>query len=107
MNLQDMAKKVRDNAPSFVDENIVEIAFSSFVSVNSATHGDALSLRSQYKELGNDPLELIFKEECIFSDVVAMEALWAWKIIGIYYNKLDFIEKCFDQNLREVLKKRL
>lgn len=106
INLADMAKLVKGNAPAFVDGTMADLAFSSFVGANSATHADALSLRSQYNALGNQPLELIYQEDTSYANAVGMEAMWAWKTIAEYYNQSDFLEKCIDTHLRAVLKNR-
>ena len=106
MNLLDMAIKVRDNAPGFVDKNIADIAFSSFESANSATHADALSLRSQYNDLGNAPLELVFDADDTFAGVVSNQAIWAWKTIADYYNQADVVDKWINQYGQAIVKQR-
>ena len=106
MNLLDMAIKVRDNAPAFVDRSITEIAFSSFESANSATHADALSLRSQYNDLGNAPLELAFNVDDTFASVVGNQAIWAWKTIADYYNQADVVDKWLNQHVHAIVKQR-
>lgn len=104
MNLDNMAKLVRDSGISFVDDDLAEKIFSNFVSSNSATHCDALSLRTQYKFLGNSPLEFTTHEESIYADMVGLEAIWAWKSIADYYNQMDFLKKIIDSSMRDFLK---
>lgn len=106
MNLVNMAEKVCSNIPSFVDQATADLVFSTFVSVNSATHADALSLRSQYKDLGNAPLELAFEEEHVNASIASKQALWAWQTMAEYYNQMDFVNECFNCQLQEIVKKR-
>lgn len=106
-NLQDMAALVRDNAPDFVQpDQIADQAFSTFVSANSATHGDALALRTRYKGQGNKPLELKFNEDPIHAEIVATMTLWAWKALGDYYGKIDVVEECYQKHLGILSEKR-
>lgn len=106
VSLHDMGALVRDNAPSFVDSKIADQAFSTFVSANSATHGDALAIRSRYKGQGNQPLELKFVENPIHAEIVATMLLWAWKVLGDYYGKIDVVEECYQKHLGILSEKR-
>jgi len=104
MNLTDMALKVRDNAPPFVDDPIKDWVFSSFVSANSATHSSALSLGSQYKALGNAPLELKYETNMANAVMVAKEAVWGWKTLADYYGQLKVVNECLDRHFQAKLK---
>jgi hypothetical protein len=106
-SLAAMAKIVRDNLPPFVNPDIAGQLLSTFVSANSATHSDALSLRSQYIELGNRPLELVYRADPVYADVVANEALWAWKTLADYYGQLDTVEECFRRHLEQEFNRRV
>jgi len=106
LNLVSMARKVRDDAPDFVNHDMADTAFSTFVSANSATHGGALSLRSEYKAHGNAPLELVFDDNHIYADVVANEAIWAWKTVAQYYGKAEVVKKCLNKHMKAAMKQR-
>jgi hypothetical protein len=106
LDLQSMADKVRDNAPDFVDKGITSVAFSKFQSANSATHADALSLRSQYATLGNDLLELKLQQDNTFCEIASAEAVWAWKVVGDYFGELEFVDQCISRHMRDIMKAR-
>ena len=112
LNFQDMATRVRDNIPAFFsaqDRGAAGLMFASFDSTNSAIHGDALFLRTQYNARKNAPLELVYDQERAYlspyPSTTAMQALWGWKCIGMYYNQLDYVDKCINDNFLEIVKK--
>lgn len=102
------ANLVRDNRPAYVDETFADLLFSSFQSPNSAVHGDALSLRSQYKELGNGPLELKLVGRSQDADACGQMAFWAWKTMAVYYGPTEekWLNELLDKAMREELMTR-
>jgi|GEM_PF-4453718 len=107
LSLTAMAEKVRDNRPPFVDGQFADLMFSSFQGQNSAVHADALSLRSQYKALGNAPLEIKLVSDSMYADATAMMTLWSWKMIADYYGQLDWLQDMLEKAMRHELGKRL
>jgi len=102
-----MAELVQKNLPPYVMKGMAEIIFSCFVTVNSAVHGDALSLRTQYNELKNRPLEIKTSKYANYADVMGSVTLWAWQVIAEYYNQTDWLNKFVQDNLRVELDKRI
>ncbi len=98
--LDQMAERVRDNAPDYVDQGFADMLLSSFVSTNSATHSDALSLRSSYAGLGNEPLELTFVADGSYPTAAAMMALWSWRAMARYFGQEKWLEDAVNETMR-------
>ena len=103
------AALVRDNPPPYIDSSFADLIFSSFQSPNSAVHGDALSLRSQYKDLGNGALEIKYSIDSGDADATGQMALWAWKAMATFYGKQeeDWLNDILEKAMRAELTKRL
>jgi hypothetical protein len=106
MNIQDMAQKLLDDPPPFMDHEFCKLLLSNFVSSNSAVHADALSIRTQYKDHGSDLLELVLKPDVVRGDAVASLAVSSWKAIGWYLNESTWVDKMVNDQLRNVLRER-
>jgi hypothetical protein len=108
-SLSARAELVKTHAPSYVDGSFADMMFSSFQSPNSAVHGDALSLRSQYKDLGGNALEIRYSVDSGDSDATGQMVLWAWKTMAVYYGKKEeeWLNKLLDKTMRSEMTKRL
>jgi len=104
---QRMAELVQKNLPPYVFKNMGEIIFSCFVTVNSAVHGDSLSLRTQYNELKNRPLEIKTANYANYADVMGSITLWAWQMIAEYYSETKWLNEFVQDNLRIELDRRI
>jgi hypothetical protein len=102
------ANLVRDHRPTYVDDSFADLLFSSFQVPNSAVHGDALSLRTQYKELGNAPLEIKLTERSLDADACGQMALWAWKTMAVYYGPEEekWLNEVLNKAVRAEMRKR-
>lgn len=92
---------------SYLDSNFADLMFESFVSSNSATHGDALSLRSQYKALGNEPLEMVFAKDSNYADASGWLAVTGWYCMAHYFQQQDWLHEMLNVQVRDLLKQRL
>ena len=101
-----MAARVLNDLPCFADEAFCGMLLNSFVSPNSAIHGDALSMRSQYADLRNGPLELTLRPRSPRADAVAYLAIGSWKALGEFFNESDWVKQLIGERLRQVLRPR-
>lgn len=106
MNIQDMAQKLLDDPPPFMNLDLGKMLLSSFVSSNSAVHADALSIRSQYMDHGTDLMELVLKPDVVGGDVVASLAVDGWRAIGWYLKEEDWVNEMVNAQLSHMLKER-
>jgi hypothetical protein len=102
-----LSEFVRENLPDYVDPKLSYMLFECFAGANSAVHGDALSLRSQYEALGNKPLEFVLAPENNYADSVAMQVTWAWKANGRYFNRDDWVEDLLAKEMRRLVSARV
>lgn len=91
----------------YLDAHFADLTFESFVSSNSATHGDALSLRSQYKALGNEPLEMVFSKASNYADATGWLTVTGWYCMAHYYHQQDWLHELLNVQVRDLLKQRL
>lgn len=106
MNLKDMAQKVLDDPPPFIDQEFCQPILSSFVSANGAVHVDALSMRTHYADHGEGLLELVFDKEVIWGDVLSTLAFSSWKAVADFLNEREWLNQMLDEELSRVLKER-
>lgn len=106
MALPDMAKKLLNDPPPFADQTFTQLLPSNFVSPNSATHADALSIRSQYRDHGTDLVELVFKPDVNRGDEVASLAISGWRAIGWYLNEMEWVADMVKRQLHRELEQR-
>ena len=107
LDLQAMAKLVRDNRPAYVDDRFAEMILSSFQGQNSSTHSDALSIRTQYADLGNAALEVRLVIDSSYADAAGLMTMWAWRTMAIFFNQERWINTMIDRRMRDVMRLRL
>jgi hypothetical protein len=102
LGLANMAKQVLQHLPPYIDDRFANSLFCCFTSGNSATHGDALFLRTYYRGQGALPLESVDARRDWGVDAVAGMVTWAWKRQAMYFNDLEWMDQCLDDELRRL-----
>jgi hypothetical protein len=102
-----LVEAVRANLPPFAPRELAEVLFSTFVPTNGAIHGDALSLRTQYKELKYKPLEIKRAPYSNYLDVMGSTTLWAWQVVADYYVQTNWLNDFIETNLRGEIDKHI
>jgi hypothetical protein len=106
LSLVDMAESVRKNLPTGIEDKMANLLFTSFNSPNSATHVDALSIRTQQMELQNKPLEIKFTDKAMHANATGQMTMWAWRRMAIYFNQQDWFDKLIKTTMNELFRKR-
>lgn len=106
LGLTDMAKHVLLHLPDYAEPRFADLLLSCFASGNSAVHGDALSLRTQYNDLGAHALQFIPKGENSNLNAASALVTWAWRRLARYLGDEEWLRKSLDGKLREIALRR-
>lgn len=101
-----MANKVLNHLPDYADPTLAKILIPSYTIGNSATHGDALFLRTHYKGRKARPLEFVPDQNDIDADAISVFVIWAWTRIARFFNDEDWFSRHFYQEYKRILKER-